>query len=365
MQQTALYSEHLRLNAKMVEFAGWQMPIQYLGLRQEHLATRTQAGLFDVSHMGEIRVRGAQALASLQWMTSNDVAKLKQGEAQYSLLTLPTGGVVDDIIVYCLEPNADYLVCVNAANCAKDWEWMQKNNRGADLKNESELWSQIAVQGPRAWEVLETVFGEQMRTLQKPFQIRWMKWKSESPVLVASTGYTGERGVEIFVENDLAVGLWQDLLKPQVGGWQASPIGLGARDTLRTEMKYPLYGHELSDSTDPISAGLSWVVKPKAKDFIGREAIVKVLERGPSQALVGLKMLDRGIPRQGYPVLDSKGEKIGVITSGTHSPSLDEPIGIAYVDNAFANPGSQVQVEIRGRGAKAQVVPTPFVQVQK
>jgi aminomethyltransferase len=358
MKKTALCQEHEKLGAKMVEFAGWYMPIQYKGLREEHNCVRNQVGLFDVSHMGEIRVKGPKALETLEWLTTNKVSKLKDGEAQYGLLPNENGGLVDDLFIYCLKQNEDYLVCVNASNKDKDFAWMTKNNRGAQMTDESDYWGQIAIQGPKAMELCDRVFGfpvsQMKRNTLKPSEFKGHK------IIVATTGYTGEAGTEVFVEAKGAAELWNELLK-QGQDLGVQPIGLGARDTLRTEMKYSLYGNEIDDQSNPYEAGLGWVVKPE-KDFMGRGPIVQAKEAGLKRQLVGFKMLDKGIPRHGYPLVDAQGTSIGVVTSGTHSPTLDEPIGIGYVDMRHAAQGSEIYVDIRGRKVKAKVCPTPFVQ---
>lgn len=358
IQKTPLYDEHLKAQARMVEFAGWNMPIQYKGLKDEHLCVRTNVGLFDVSHMGEIRFRGPQALETLEWLTTNDVAKLNNGEAQYSLLPNAEGGLVDDIIVYCLEKNSDYLVCVNAANKDKDFAWMTKNNKGAQITDQSTEWGQIAVQGPKALALMDQVLGVKVSEL-KPFTFLQTTFAG-AEVIVARTGYTGEDGGEIFIEAPATAHLWQSLLESGAQ-WGVQPIGLGARDTLRTEMKYSLYGHEIDDTTNPYEATLGWVVKPTKKDFIGKSIILAQREKGLTRGLVGFKMLDKGIPRQGYELYSASGEKIGKVTSGTHSPSLDEPIGIGYVATPYVAEGSEIFVDIRGRKVKAKVCKTPFL----
>lgn len=334
------------------------MPVQYRGLREEHTNVRQNVGLFDVSHMGEIRFRGPKALESLQWLTTNDVAKLGKNQAHYSLLPNDQGGLVDDIIVYCLEPNADYLVCVNAANTDKDFAWMQKHNRGADLTNESDKWGQIAIQGPKALELCDRVFGAKISEM-KPFHVHPGEFKGHQ-ILIATTGYTGERGCEVFIEAAGTVTLWTELLR-QGEDLGVMPIGLGARDTLRTEKKFSLYGHEIDDTTNPYEAGLGWVIKPAAKDFLGKGPILAAKEQGLRRKLVGFEMLDKGIPRQGYPLFSLENQEIGQVTSGTHSPSLDAPIGIAFIEASQAVDGTEFFVDIRGRKVKARVRPTPFV----
>lgn len=357
-QKTPLYDDHVKLGARMVDFAGWIMPIQYEGLKEEHFHTRNQVGLFDVSHMGEIRVKGPKAVEALQWLTTNDVSTLENGQAHYSLLPNFEGGLVDDIFVYCLEKNADYLVCVNASNTDKDFAWMVKNNKGADITNESSSWGQIAIQGPEALKLCDAVFAPVKVSEMARNQIKKSTFKGHQ-IMIATTGYTGEKGCEVFIEAKGTSELWNALLTNPAA--QAKAIGLGARDTLRTEMKFSLYGHEIDDASNPYEATLGWAMKPAAKDFIGKAAIVKVKEQGLKRKLIGFKMLERGIPRQGYELKKQTGEKIGFVTSGTHSPTLDEPIGIAYVETSFATEGSQFFVDIRGKLVKAHVVKTPFV----
>lgn len=357
-KRTPLADIHEKSGGRMVDFAGWWMPVQYVGLREEHDNVRKNVGLFDVSHMGEIRFKGPKALESLQWLTSNDVAKLNDGEAQYSLLPNEQGGLVDDIIVYCLKKDADYLVCVNASNKDKDFAWMVAHNKGADVTDESDKWGQIAIQGPKALELCDRVFGHAVSAM-KPFTAWQGKFRNHS-VLFVTTGYTGEKGGEVFVDAAGTAELWTALLE-QGRDLGVMPIGLGARDTLRTEMKYSLYGHEIDDATNPFEAGLGWVVKPAAKDFVGKGPMMALKERGISRKLVGFKMLDKGIPRQGYALLSFDNREIGKVTSGTHSPSLDAPIGIAYVETPFSAEGTEVLVDIRGRKVKAQVCKTPFV----
>lgn len=359
MKKTPLAETHEKLGARMVDFAGWYMPVQYIGLREEHNNVRTNVGLFDVSHMGEVRVKGPKALETLEWLTTNDVSKLNDGEAQYSLLPNDQGGLVDDIIVYCLKKNEDYLVCVNASNKDKDFAWMTKHNKGADMTDESDLWGQIAIQGPKALELCHRVLGMKVGEM-KPFTVQHGQFQNHK-IMVATTGYTGEKGCEVFVEAGGTVALWMALLE-QGKDLGVMPIGLGARDTLRTEMKYSLYGHEIDDTTNPYEAGLGWVIKPAKKDFMGKNLIVGKKEAGLSRNLVGFKMLEKGIPRQGYSLFSFDNKEIGKVTSGTHSPTLDEPVGIAYIDLAHAKEGTEFLLDIRGRKVKAVVVKTPFVQ---
>lgn len=361
-KRTPLCEEHEKLGARMVDFAGWYMPVQYEGLIQEHRAVRSAVGLFDVSHMGEIFFRGPKALESLQWLTSNDVSKLNMGEAQYSLLPNFDGGLVDDIFVYCLKKNEEYLVCVNASNIEKDFEWMKANNKGAEIVNESAAWGQIAIQGPNALELMSRVLGSGMQTLQNRNQIVAIEYQG-AKCWVARTGYTGEDGVEVFVPREKTATLWNDLLK-KGADLGVKPIGLGARDTLRTEMKYSLYGHEIDDHSNPFEAGLGWVVKPAKGDFVGRDAMMRAKEAGLKRKLVGFKLIDKGIPRAEYLVFSFDNQQIGKVTSGTHSPSLNEAIGIAYVDMGHSSEGSEIYIDIRGKKVKAVVSKTPFVNAK-
>lgn len=358
-------AEHEALGARMVDFAGWWMPVQYRGLKEEHQCVRTNVGLFDVSHMGEFTVRGPKALETLQWVTTNDVAKLQAGEAHYSLFPNENGGIVDDLIVYCVKPGEDYLLCVNAANIEKDFAFVTKNNRGAEVKNVSREWGQIAVQGPKALALLDRFFpGDAVKpSAMKAFTHREFPFGSGSTagkVILARTGYTGEDGAEVFVPAAQTVALWRELLEKgkDLG---VEPIGLGARDTLRTEMKYSLYGHEIDDTTVPYEAGLGWVVKPQAKDFLGKAKMVAAREAGLKRKLVGFELTERGIPRQGYPILSKDGRTVGICTSGTMSPSTGAAIGIGYVAADLAADGSEIAVEIRGKPVAAKVRPTPFL----
>lgn len=357
VQRTPLYDDHVRLKGKMVNFAGWNMPVEYSGLKDEHHTVRKAVGLFDVSHMGEIRFRGPKALETLEWLTTNHVGKLGKGKAHYSLLQNDQGGLVDDIIVYCFEPNQEYLVCVNASNIEKDFAWMKAHNKGAEITNESKQWAQIAVQGPKAPGLLERVLKVPVTTM-KPFEFVTGKFEGHD-IIMATTGYTGEAGGEVFVAAAGASALWNALLREgAVDG--VKPIGLGARDTLRTEMKYSLYGHEIDDASNPFEAGLGWVIKPAAKDFLGKQAMMGPIEKGHREALIGLRVEDRGIPRQGYTLHAENGDKIGVVTSGTLSPSLEAPIGIGRIAVSHSKVGTPVWVDIRGKKWKASVVPTPF-----
>lgn len=359
-KKTPLYDTHVALGGRMVPFAGWEMPVQYTGVIAEHIAVRTKVGLFDASHMGEFEFTGPDALACLQWLTPNDVSKLGLGQGQYSLLCNEKGGVVDDIIIYRLEENR-YFMVVNASNIEKDFNWVQKNQRGdVTVVNRSNDFALIAVQGPKALGVVQKLTATDLSALPR-FNCCWTAMNGAGECLIARTGYTGEDGCEIFVTPSMATVLWDALM--EAGEPEGSvPAGLGARDTLRIEVKYPLYGHELSDGTNPIEAGLNWVVKlNKGCDFIGKAEIQKMKDSGPKVKLVGFEMVDKGIARDGYPIVDNK-KIIGSVTSGTMSPTLKKAIGIGYVPAAFSATGSKFSIDIRGSERVARVVDTPFVK---
>jgi aminomethyltransferase len=339
----------------MVEFAGWEMPVQYAGILAEHEAVRTRVGLFDVSHMGEVVFRGPRALEALNRAFTNDLTKAADGQAQYGCLCRDTGGIVDDVVVYRRSAE-DLLVCVNAANRAKDFAWLSEHAGGADVRNESDDWGQLALQGPLAAEVLQrltTVNLSQLRTYRfAPGEV------AGTSCLVARTGYTGEDGFELFCPATRAAALWDALM--EAGRPQGiAPCGLGARDSLRLEMAYRLYGSDMDDGTTPLEAGLAWVVKLDKGDFVGRSALVRQREQGVPRKLVGFTLTEPGIARHGYPVL-REGHRIGEVTSGTRSPTLGIAIGLAYVPASLAAEGSTFAVEIRGRPIAARVVKTPF-----
>ena len=356
MKRTALYAAHRRARAKTVEFAGWEMPVQYRGVINEHVAVRTRAGLFDVSHMGEIEIRGAGALELCQKITANDVSRIGLQQAQYNLLMNEQGGIVDDVIFYRLEPTF-FLVCVNASNTDKDFAWIQRHaEANVKIENASSRYVQLALQGPLAQEVLQSLTSLQLGEI-KPFFFT-AGAVSSIQCLVARTGYTGEDGFELYCDSADGEKLWNAVLeagKP-LG---IEPAGLGARDTLRLEKGYPLYGHELDDTTTPLEAGLEWVTKFGKGPFIGRDTLLKQKETGVKRKLVGLELLEPGIARSGYPVL--KNEKaIGRVTSGTKSPTLGRSIALGYLAVEEAGVGNTVEVEIRSRKTAARVVSLPF-----
>ena len=359
LKKTTLCEQHQKRDARMVPFAGWLMPVQYKGIVDEHKAVRNKAGLFDVSHMGEIRVKGKDALSFLQWTTTNDVSKLTPGKGQYSVIPNEKGMPIDDIIIYCIEDN-HYFICVNASNREKDFNWFQNQTKKFEiaLTNESDLYSQLALQGPLAQEILQKQTAFDLASL-KPFtftehEIQGMK------ALISRTGYTGEDGFEIYLKNQFAPKLWNLLLKDD----RVSPCGLGARDTLRLEMKYALYGNDLDEEHSILEAGLGWVVKFDKGDFLGKKALLAQKEAGIPRKLVGFMMLEKAIARHGYKVF-KKQEFLGKVTSGSHSPSLDYGIGCAYIPSSFASIGNALEIEIRGKRIPAEIVKTPFYKKLK
>ena len=358
MKKTPLYAAHRRAGAKMVEFAGWDMPVQYQGVIQEHLTVRGQAGLFDVSHMGEIEIRGEGALDLCQRVSANDVARMKPFQAQYNLLLNENGGIVDDVIFYRLSA-AVFFICVNAANTDKDFHWIERQAQAGaavEVENVSAKYAQLALQGPRAEKILEPLTALDLRGL-KSFYFAFADVAGVRS-LVARTGYTGEDGFELYCNADDAVRLWDALLDAGAPD-RLCPVGLGARDTLRLEKGYPLYGHELDDTTTPLEAGLTWVTKFSKPNFIGRDILIRQKETGVKRKLVGLEMIEPGIARSGYGLF-KRAQSIGRVTSGTKSPSLGKSIALGYVASAESELGNVVDVEIRGRHAPAKVVSIPF-----
>ncbi|OGQ47491.1 MAG: glycine cleavage system protein T [Deltaproteobacteria bacterium RIFCSPLOWO2_02_FULL_44_10] len=356
-KRTSLYEEHKKCGGKIVDFAGWEMPVQYSGVIEEHLTVRRAAGLFDVSHMGEVEVTGTDAISFLQYLTVNDVSKLQDGQAQYSVLCNENGMAIDDIIVYRFHAEK-FLIVVNASNRDKDVAWIQKHTKGkVTIRDISDDWSLIALQGPASPTILKKISDVDLSKLQSFHFV--LADVSAQQCIVARTGYTGEVGCEIFCSNAAAPLIWQELLTTGKGA-ALKPAGLGARDTLRLEMCYCLYGHELTEETNPLEAGLSWVVKlTKKDDFIGKKALMQVKEMGLQRKLVGFKMIDTAIPRHGYPVMH-QGKRVGHVTSGTMSPSLKQPIGLAYVPSELATEGSKFSIDIRDRLREAEAVQIPF-----
>jgi aminomethyltransferase len=361
LKRTALNAVHKAAGARLVEFGGWEMPVEYTGIRQEHLAVRTRAGLFDISHMGEIEVRGREALALLQWVTSNDVSRLKDFQAQYSALMCPQGSAVDDCIVHRFGED-HYFLCINAANTDKDFDWIVRNNSfDAEVRNVSAEYTQLALQGPRAAEILARVTPADLPALRY-FWFRRAKCCGVEGLL-ARTGYTGEDGFEFYFPPAESERVWSQLLeagKPE----GLIPAGLGARNTLRLEAAYPLYGHELDKETTLLEANLGWICKLEKGEFLGREALVKQRQQGTRKTLVGFEMTDRGIARDGYSVLID-GQAVGRVTSGSYAPYLKKNIGLAYVPPEHAAVGREIQIDIRGKALSARQVSLPFYRRPK
>lgn len=359
MKATPLLNKHLALNAKMVEFAGYQMPVLYAGINEEHDVVRSSVGVFDVSHMGEVLVSGPGASNLVQRITSNDISKLVPGQAQYNCMPNQNGGIVDDLIVYCMGQD-DYLLVVNASNIEKDWNWINtQNSFGAELKNISDDIALLAVQGPKAMQVLQQLTKIPLGDIRF-YHFAKGVMAGVPNVIISATGYTGSGGFELYVDKGHAEALW-DAVFEAGATFGIKPIGLGARDTLRLEMGYCLYGNDIDDTTSPLEAGLGWITKfVEGNDFVNRAALERQKSEGVSRKLVGFEMIDRGIPRHGYPILDADGNSIGTVTSGTQSPSLRKAIGMGYVSIPYTQPGNEIFIEIRGKGLKALVVKTPF-----
>jgi len=359
LKKTAFYNAHLRNKAKMVEFGGFLMPIQYTSIITEHKTVRNKVGVFDVSHMGEIFIRGDKALDFVQRLTINDASKLKPGRVQYSAMCYESGGVVDDLLVYMISPT-EYLLVVNASNLNKDYEWMVKNNKeGVELSNESDEYSLLAVQGPRSKAVLEKLFGIQLETEYYHFINHDYNGNN---FIISRTGYTGELGFEIYFKatEEEAIEFWDKLF--EAGKEEGiEPIGLGARDSLRLEMGYSLYGNDISQDTNPLEAGLGWITKlNKANDFIGKNALLEVKKNGLKRKLVPLVIEEKAFPRHGY-VISYNGESVGEVTSGTVSPILDKGVALAYVRVDLAELGNTLNMVIRGKEIPCKVVTLPFI----
>jgi aminomethyltransferase len=355
LKRTPLFDVHVAAGAKMVPFGGWEMPVQYTGIIDEHRAVRRAVGLFDISHMGEFEVDGPGALAAVQRLTTNDASTLAIDQVQYSLLCTPGGGIVDDLTLYRLG-DEHYMLTVNASTIDKDWAWVTGHGGGARWRNASAETALLAVQGPRAEALVQRLADRDVTGIRYYHFARGAV--AGAPTLISRTGYTGEDGFELYVPADRATALWQALMEAgRPDGIQ--PIGLGARDTLRLEMKFALYGNDIDETTNPLEAGLGWVVKPAKGDFVGRDAIEAMRARGVPRRLVGFEMQERAVPRHGYRLL-AAGADAGVVTSGSFSPSLERSIGIGYVRADLAAVGTGLDVEIRGQGHPARVVKTPF-----
>ncbi len=362
LKRTPLYEQHRRLGARLVEFSGWEMPVQYSGILQEHRAVRTAAGLFDVSHMGEFKVSGAGAAAFLHYLVPNDVSRLAINQALYTQLCRPDAGVVDDLLIYRLA-ESDYMLVVNAGNIDKDFAWVQQQSAGYEVQlvNQSAETGLLALQGPAAQEMLQPLTHIDLSAIAYYHCAPGVV--SRTNCLISRTGYTGEHGFELYCASDDLVDLWQDLLAAGQGHGLL-PAGLGARDTLRLEAAYCLYGHELDETTNPLEAGLGWTVKLNKGNFIGHDALVRIKAEGVKRKLVGIEMIERGVARGGYAIYDGE-RQIGVLTSGAPSPTLNKNIGLGYVEAAQAMPGKTVQIDIRGRLTAAQIVALPFYKRTK
>lgn len=363
MKNTPFTQKHIALGAKMAAFAGYNMPISYSGINDEHATVRKNAGVFDVSHMGEFMLKGENALDLIQRVTTNDASKIKQGQAQYSCFTNENGGIVDDLIVYCIEENKAYMLVVNASNIEKDWNWVSKHNsKNVEMHNISDKTCLLAIQGPNATKILQPLTDIDILNL-KYYTFVKGTFAGVSNVLISATGYTGSGGVEIYFEDvdGNADKIWDKIF--EVGTPQGlKPIGLAARDTLRLEMGYCLYGNDIDDTTSPLEGGLGWITKlNKATHFTAKEILEKQKAEGIKRKLVGFEMIDRGIPRHDYIIKDAAGNEIGKVTSGTQSPSLNKAIGLGYVTLENAGLDTEIFIDIRNTPVKAKVVKFPFV----
>jgi aminomethyltransferase len=360
MKNTPFTQKHIELGAKMAEFAGYNMPISYSGINDEHQTVRRNAGVFDVSHMGEFMLKGENALDLIQRVTTNDASKLTAGKAQYSCLPNEIGGIVDDLLIYCIEENNVYMLVVNASNIGKDWNWIQKfNSKNVEMHNISDDTCLLAIQGANATKMLQPLTEMDILNL-KYYTFVKGKFAGIDNVLISATGYTGAGGVEIYFKNekDNAERIWNAIF--EIGASQGlKPIGLAARDTLRLEMGYCLYGNDIDDSTSPLEAGLGWITK-FTKDFTAKEIIQKQKEDGVKRKLVGFEMVDRGIPRHHYEICNAEGKQIGYVTSGTQSPSLNKAIGMGYVETDSSAIDSAIFIRVRDKLLKAKVVKIPF-----
>ncbi|ULC58135.1 glycine cleavage system aminomethyltransferase GcvT [Flaviramulus sp. BrNp1-15] len=357
MKNTALSTTHEALGAKMVPFAGYNMPVQYEGVNIEHETVRNAVGVFDVSHMGEFLIEGEHALELIQKVSSNDASKLTIGKAQYSCLPNDDGGIVDDLIIYRIKENT-YLLVVNASNIEKDWNWIQsKNNIGATMRDLSEDYSLLAIQGPKAIEAMQSLTSHDLSAINF-YNFVVGDFAGIEHVIISATGYTGSGGFEIYCKNSEVKQIWDKVLEAG-SDFGIKPIGLAARDTLRLEMGYCLYGNDINDTTSPIEAGLSWICK-FSKSFTNSEALEEEKRRTPERKLIAFELDERGIPRQGYDIVDGNGNKIGEVTSGTMSPSLGKGIGLGYVPTVFSDVNSKINIQIRKNAVPATVVKLPF-----
>lgn len=359
MKSTALTDKHISLGAKMVPFAGYNMPVSYSGLNEEHLAVRNSVGVFDVSHMGEFILKGPHALDLIQKVTSNDASVLTDGKAQYSCLPNKDGGIVDDLIVYRIDAQT-YMLVVNASNIEKDWNWIKENDTwNVDMKNISDNTSLLAIQGPNAVATLQKLTDVKLADIPY-YSFAKGKFNGVDNVVISNTGYTGAGGFELYFDNAAATKMWDGIFEAGKE-FGIKPVGLGARDTLRLEMGFCLYGNDIDDTTSPIEAGLGWITK-FTKDFTNKANIEQHKLQGVKKKLVGFEMIDRGIPRHDYTIADASGKIIGKVTSGTQSPSLNKAIGLGYVDTAFSKSDTEIFIMIRDKAIKAKVVKIPFIK---
>lgn len=358
MKKTALYDVHVALGAKMVPFAGYEMPVQYTGVNVEHECVREGVGVFDVSHMGEFLISGPGALPLIQKVTSNDASTLTIGRAQYSCMPNGKGGIVDDLIVYKIK-DEQYLLVVNASNMEKDWNWISSHNSfGAEMRDLSDDYSLLAIQGPKAVEAMQSLTSVDLSEI-KYYHFEVADFAGIEHVIISATGYTGSGGFEIYCKNSEVKQVWDKVFEAG-SDFGIQPIGLAARDTLRLEMGFCLYGNDIDDTTSPLEAGLGWITKLNKEDFIDKDFLSKQKEAGVSRKLVAFEMVDRGIPRHDYRILSESGDVIGKVTSGTMSPSMKVSIGLGYVETAYSSVDSEIFVEIREKPVKAKVVKLPF-----
>jgi len=360
MKKTTLYNTHLNLNAKMTPFGGYEMPVQYSGVTKEHLAVRKGVGVFDVSHMGEFMVSGPKAFDLLQYICSNDISKISIGKAQYNYFPNETGGIVDDLIVYRLEEEK-YLLVVNASNIEKDWKWVQKHNVdfGAVVEDQSEETALLAIQGPKAIEAMQQLTSAPLTELPY-YSHTTATFAGCENTLIATTGYTGAGGLEIYLPSSKAPEVWDAIMKAGAD-FDILPAGLAARDTLRLEMGYCLYGNEINDTTSPLAAGLNWVTKLDTGTY-NADHLINQKKEGTPVKLVGFVLKNRGIPRAGYSIVNQNSERIGAVTSGTQSPILSQGVGLGYVSSNYAKPGTQIAIQIRDKESLAEVVKLPFIK---
>ncbi len=358
MKITAFNQIHKDLGAKMVPYAGFEMPVQYAGVNQEHLVVRNGVGVFDVSHMGQFFIKGPEALELLQYIGSNDASKVKVGQAQYTCLTNEKGGIVDDLIIYRMSED-EWMLVVNASNIDKDWEWINKYNKfDVEIENRSDQLSLLAIQGPKAIEAMQSLTDENLAEI--PFyNFKVAEFAGAKDVIISATGYTGSGGFEIYFDNQYAELMWEKVMEAGKD-FGIEPCGLAARDTLRLEKGFCLYGNEINENISPLEAGLGWITKLN-KDFIGKDVIAQQKENGIEKKLIGFKLIERGVPRQDYKILDENENEIGVVTSGTQSPVLKEGIGMGYVKTDLAEVGNQILIQVRNKTIKAEIVKTPFI----